>query len=67
MVCYSTIIITFFFFCRESIYLGPYVSGRNLIEKSKQLKLISKIKLYNLENDDLFGRPLNTKWIRQEK
>ncbi|CAI6361930.1 unnamed protein product [Macrosiphum euphorbiae] len=45
-----------------SIYIGPNVSGRSLIEESKQSKMNKKIIHYNLENDDLFGKPLSTKW-----
>jgi len=48
--------------CRTSIYIGPSVSGRSLIEESIQSKINNKIIHYNLENDDLFGRPLSTKW-----
>ncbi|XP_022174799.1 uncharacterized protein LOC111036859 [Myzus persicae] len=50
-----------------SVYIGPNVSGRSLIEESKQLKINDKIKLYNLENDDLFGRPLSSKWEKFKK
>ncbi|XP_060876252.1 uncharacterized protein LOC132949399 isoform X3 [Metopolophium dirhodum] len=50
-----------------SIYIGPNVSGRSLIEESKQSKVNNKIIHYNLENDDLFGRPLSTKWEKLKK
>ncbi|XP_022170007.1 uncharacterized protein LOC111033534 [Myzus persicae] len=50
-----------------SIYIGPNVSGRSLIEEFKQLKINNKIKLHNLENEDLFGRPLSSKWEKLKK
>lgn len=56
-----------YIFCRESAYIGPNISGSSLIEETKQLKLKNKIKYYNLENDDLFGKPLSTKWEKIEK
>ncbi|XP_016658697.1 uncharacterized protein LOC100167275 isoform X2 [Acyrthosiphon pisum] len=52
---------------RTSIYIGPNVSGRSLIEESKQSKINNKMMHYNLENDDLFGRPLSTKWEKLKK
>lgn len=52
---------------RASIYIGLNVSGRSLIEESKQFKINNKIIDYNLENDDLFGRPLSTKWEKLNK
>ncbi|XP_025425814.1 uncharacterized protein LOC112694531 isoform X1 [Sipha flava] len=51
----------------QSIYFGPNISGSSLIEESNQLKFKSQTKLYNLDNDDLFGRPMNTKWEKIEK
>ncbi|XP_025208243.1 uncharacterized protein LOC112603736 [Melanaphis sacchari] len=43
------------------VYIGPEISGRSLMEDYKQFK--TEIKLpYNLGNDDLFGKPLSTKW-----
>jgi len=53
--------------CRTSIYIGPSIFGRHLIEESKQFKINNKIIDYNLDNDDLFGRPLSTKWEKLKK
>jgi len=63
-ILYNKII---YIFCRQSVYLGPNISVNSLIEETKQLKLKEKIKLYNLENDYLFGRPLSRKWEELEK
>lgn len=53
---------------RQSIYLGTHISGSALIEESKNLKLNdNKIQSYNLENDYLFGKPLNSKWENDQK
>lgn len=53
------------YFYRQPIYFGPNVFGNDLLQESKQLKLLNhNIELYNLKNDDLFGKPLNTKWIK---
>lgn len=49
-----------------SVYFGPDISGKSLIEECKQFKTNQKIP-YNLENDDLFGRPLNTEWEEIKK
>ncbi|VVC34737.1 Tudor domain,RNA recognition motif domain [Cinara cedri] len=52
----------------KSYYFGPLVSGNALTEESKQYKLMNtNVKSYNLGNDDLFGKPLNTKWEKSEK
>lgn len=51
-----------------SVYVGPEICRTNLIEESEQLKIINnRTKFYNLENDDLFGRPLRTKWEKITK
>lgn len=56
------------YFYRESYYLGTPVFGISLIEESKQRKLKDdEIKFYNLRNDDLFGKPLNSKWNKNEE
>lgn len=61
-----TILLLYFY--RQSAYLGTHISGSRLIEESKQLKLKDdKIKFYNLQNDDLYGKPLNSKWNSNEK
>jgi len=52
--------------CRVSVYIGPNISGRSLIEEYKKFKTNQKIP-YNLGNDDLFGRPLSTKWEEIKK
>jgi len=52
--------------CRAPVYFGPDISGKSLIEEYKQFKTSQKIP-YNLENDDLFGRPLNTEWEEIKK
>lgn len=56
-----------FFYYRQSIYLGPNVTASSLIDESIQLKLKNQAMLYNLDNDNLFGRPMNTKWEKIEK
>lgn len=60
--------ILYLYLCWQSSYFGPMVFGSDILQESKQLKLIDdQKKLYNLRNDDLFGKPLNTKWEKIEK
>lgn len=59
--------ILFGYFYRHPVYFGPNTSKNILLEESKQLKMNEEVKPYNLENDDLFGRPLNSKWEKIEK
>ncbi|XP_060847831.1 uncharacterized protein LOC132927329 [Rhopalosiphum padi] len=51
---------------RDLFYIGPNVSVKSLVEECKEFKANKKIP-YNLGNDDLFGKPLNTKWEKIEK
>lgn len=60
--------ILYLYLCRQSSIFGPKVFGSEILQESKQLKLINDQKqLYNLRNDDLFGKPLNTKWEKMKK
>ncbi|KAF0751710.1 Uncharacterized protein FWK35_00019435 [Aphis craccivora] len=49
-----------------SVYIGPDICGKSLMEEYEKFKTTQKIP-YNLENDDLFGRPLGTKWEEIKK
>ncbi|XP_050542444.1 uncharacterized protein LOC126906154 isoform X2 [Daktulosphaira vitifoliae] len=47
----------------QSIYFGPNIYGEDLLTIMKQEKLEEKDKLFSLENDELFGKPMSKKWI----
>ncbi|XP_050425594.1 uncharacterized protein LOC126836355 isoform X2 [Adelges cooleyi] len=51
----------------QSVYFGPDVYGQTLIDKAYKEKCMNKTKLFNLENDDIFGKPLNRNWEKVEK
>lgn len=54
---------SYLYFCSQPIHLGFNVSKSFLIEDSKQFKLKkSTKKCYHLNNDELFGRPINGIW-----
>lgn len=56
-----------YLFYRQSIYYGPKVSGSSLIDESIQLKLKNRTMFHNLDNDDIFGKPMNIKWEKKEQ
>lgn len=66
LICIIIIYVIIYILRAQPVYLGPDVSVSLLLEESKQLKRNINIP-YNLENDNLFGKPLSSTLEKFEK